>query len=630
MARRHLKAIAGALSHRAEGPSPSPGRAAVMALATLGFGLVLWHRLQGLDAAAVAAALRGIPAPAWGAALAATWVSFWAVGRYDDTVHRHLGTGVPAAQARRAGASAIALSQFLGLGLVTGALVRWRMLPSLSLVEAGRVTVTVTVLFLAGWALVTAAAILAFGGPFALAAWAVLGLGALAVAAAVLPVRPPRGWPNLFTLSRMAGLAAVDCLAAGLALWLLWPGGAGLAHLLPIFLLALGAGLVSGTPGGIGAFEVTLLALMPGQGEAAAMAAVLAWRAVYFMLPAGLAALAVLRGPRAARRAVAAAPVPDVAAFPEAGLMRQGVFQPLGAGSTLFAAARTPHALVALREPLAGGGTAADLAALAERARREGRAGILYKAPPRLAAQARRAGLTVLPLAREGWIAPDRFALERPDCAMLRRKLRKAAAEGVIARCEAPVMAELQRLNADWVAAHGGELGFSMGRFEPGYLAGQRVYVARKGMRPVGFASFHAGPAGWSLDLLRPHPGAPDGTAQALIAAAIADAARAGVARLSLAAVPEPAFAPRGVLGPIFRLWPGAARSAAGLRQFKGAFAPRWERLYLIAPGPVALALAGWDLRRAIAHPPPVAATPAPGAETPIASPVSAWHMGRR
>ena len=612
----------------------------VMVLATAGFCALLWHRLQGLDIAAVLQALGRIGPMSWLAAGAATCASFWAVGRHDDTAHRHLGTGVPAGQARRAGFCGIALSQLLGLGVVTGALVRWRMLPSLTLLQAGRVTLAVSALFLGGWAIVTAAAILVLDGPFPGAARAGLAAGGLAALGALVPRLGLRGWPNLFTLGRMVGLAALDCLAAGLALWLLWPETMPLAALLPAFLLALGAGLLSGTPGGIGAFEVALLALLPGQDEAALMAGVLAWRGVYYLAPALFAALAVLRGPRAARRADVAAAVPAVAAFPEAGLMRQGVFQPLVAGGTLFAAARTAHALVVLREPLAGGARPADLRALTARAARAARAGVVYKAPPRLAAVARRAGLAVLPLAREAWLTPATFALETPARAHLRRKLRKAAQADVAARCEALSLSEIARLNADWVAARGGEQGFSMGRFEPDYLAGQRLYVARKGLRPVGFASFHSGAAGWSLDLLRPHPEAPDGTAHALVAAAIADAARAGVRRLSLAAAPEVAFASgpgRRMLGLLSCLAPGVRQAAPGLRQFKQAFDPRWERLYLIAPSLFSLAVAGWDIRRAILRPRPVSA---PAAQAPqaaaasaddnaIASSAGAWQMGR-
>ena len=311
-----------------------------------------------------------------------------------------------------AGFCGIALSQLLGLGVVTGALVRWRLMPSLGLWQAGRVTLVVSALFLAGWAVVTALAVLAAGGPTPGAALAVLCVGAIAVALALSPKAVGAGWPNLYTQTRVLALAALDCGAAAAAFWLLCPGDLALAPFLVAFLLALGAGLVSGTPGGIGAFELTLLALLPAQPEATLLAAILAWRVIYYLLPALLALVLVLRGPVASRRPDVLAPVPDTPAFPEAGLMRQGRFQPLIAGDTLFAAARTPHALIALREPLAGGADLTHLRALMARAGREARAGIVYKATPRMALQARRLGLAVLPLSG---FAPATAVLSLPE-----------------------------------------------------------------------------------------------------------------------------------------------------------------------------------------------------------------------
>ncbi len=260
----------------------------------------------------------------------------------------------------------------------------------------------------------------------------------------------------------------------------------------------------------------------------------------------------------------------------------------------------------------------------------------------------------MVPLAREAVLDPRAFRLDLPACAGLRRKLRRAAEAGVHARAEAPPMAELALLNAAWVAARGPEMGLSMGRFAPGYVAGQRIYVARQGVRPVGFATFHClpgdgargdgAPGEWTLDLLRPHPTAPEGTAQALIAAALADAQRAGVARLSLAAVPEAAFADGTGPAAWATRWQGRAQqfrgralaSAQGLWQFKAAFAPRWERRYLAAPGWPSLALAALDLHRAIRHPLPLpqeappppagAAVLPPKAEFGFASARNAWH----
>ena len=102
---------------------------------------------------------------------------------------------------------------------------------------------------------------------------------------------------------------------------------------------------------------------------------------------------------------------------------------------------------------------------------------------------------------------------------------------------------------------------------------------------------------------MRHGPEAPDGTMHALVTAAIAAAGRRGVSRLSLAAVPEAAF------GRNLTMDRALARhgcDGAGLLQFKAAFAPRWQPLYLAAPHRAALALAACEVARAIAHPPPL------------------------
>ena len=111
-------------------------------------------------------------------------------------------------------------------------------------------------------------------------------------------------------MSAAFGWAALDVSAAFAALFLLLPSGAEppLLALFPAFLFALGAGLYSGTPGGAGPFEVTLLA-MTATGLPAAMdvtaliSGILAFRVVYFAVPGTLAVIALMRAPLVARYA---------------------------------------------------------------------------------------------------------------------------------------------------------------------------------------------------------------------------------------------------------------------------------------------------------------------------------------
>lgn len=605
--------ISGTLAALRAEPGLRGGLRPVLALvATLAFCGLLLGRLGDLDAAALTARLAEVAPGDWLLALGFTAISYVAVAGHDETLHRHLATGIRPAMARRAGFAAIALSQFLGLGLITGALVRWRMLPGVSLGLALRLTGFVSVAFLAGWAVVAAAVLASLGTGHG--RWAAVVALVAAGAAAASVFAPRRGWPGLRVQARVIGLVALDCGAAALAFWVLAPEGLSLAALLPALVLAIGAGLVSGAPGGLGAIELTLLALLPQVEEAALLATVLAWRMVYFLAPALVGLAVLVRGPRRAERRQRPR-LPDEGpafgpGFAEAGLMRQGAFAPQRAGLAVWAAARLPNTLVALRAPLSAATVLpADCRALAHLARAEGRGVALYKVPPRVAAAARLAHWQVVAVAREAWLNPVGFRLETPARAGLRRKLRRAAEAGVTVRAESAAPEELAAVNAAWVAARGGELGFSMGRFDPAYLAAQRLYVARQGGRMVGFASFHIGTGDWALDLLRPDPGAPDGTAHALVTAALADGQRAGLTRLSLAAAPESAFPDaRGPAATAGRRMVREAtrRAGAGLMQFKSAFAPRWERLYIAAPRRPDLALAALEIRKAILRPGPL------------------------
>ncbi len=582
---------------------------------------LLVERLGDAGVGQVAAAIAGIGALPLAWAALATLISFLTVAGYDLAWHRHLGTGVEPERARRAGFAAIAIGQTVGFGVVSGALVRWRMLPELGLMAATRLSVLVAVSFMFALAIVTSTCLLLLpAAPFAGLAPFGLGLAILGLCASQFVAR--EAIPNLFTIARLGGLAAVDCLAAGLALWLLIPGDVALAVFLPAFLLALGAGLLSGAPAGLGAFELVLLALLPGDADVAVLAGVVTWRLVYFAVPAmvgvGAAMWAGAR-PGLPLRSAGLPPVP----IAEVGLIAQG---DLFLHSEGFVAGRTRHALVALS-------AVPDLQRFCRAAREEARWPVIYKLSARRAVAVRRAGLCVLAVAREAWLDPQTFRLEIAARAGLRRKLRRATAAGVSAGVEAlPDWTNLSRINAAWVAARGPERGFAMGRFDPAYLQRQVIVIARQNGAEVGFASFHVarlgGKAVWTLDLLRPDPAAADGTAQALVFAGLKAAQAEGVRHLSLAAVPVGADAANsGAVARLGRLLAGDG--VRGLDQFKSAFAPRWQRLYIAAPSALALLVAGFEIWRRVVRPVPLAqlnAMPAQLADYEIASDRNPWQ----
>ncbi|AWB47876.1 hypothetical protein HYN69_04540 [Gemmobacter aquarius] len=558
-------------------------------------------RLDHLDPAAIRDAVYDVSALQWALSLAAVAVGFLAVGGQERVLHRHLGTGMTGLNAFRAGMAAGAVSQTAGFGPVTGALIRWRLLPGLTLWQATRLSLAMTVGFLASLATLAALVLSTMQTtPYAPLAHAVLAVACLSLLLGALrptwlPLR--RHWPNAVTMLAFLFWATIDLVALGLALWALFPAPhqPPFTTLLPVVLLALGAGLASGAPAGVGAFEMTVLFLLPQVPDGPLMVAVLAWRAVFYALPAVAGALWAVFAPRNATPQPPGQPhSPQLAPRAETALHRQGDTCLLRLGPQSCLAGRTPHILAAMLNPFPGPPDPATLSALTAAARAENRLPALYKADARLAATARRHGLRPLRIAAEAVISPRGFDLAKPALATLRRKLRKATAAGItVTRGHDPHCPALARLNREWASLHGGERGFSMGRFCPAHLARQRLYVAWQGETPVAFASFHTAPAEWTLDLMRHGETLPDGTMQALVATAIHDAAAQGIPRLSLAAVPAlPA-----------RLARLATPRAAGLARFKQGFAPKWEPRYICAANLATLALAGFELSRAIHHP---------------------------
>lgn len=586
---------------------------------------LLRDRFAGTDPDQIIAAVGETPAIRWAAAGALTLGSFLAIGLYDVAIHRWLGTGVTAGRAALSGAAAIAVSQLVGLGLVSGTLARWHLLPGHSLERAARVTATVAASFLAALVVAIACAGLLAGLPGQAPGWLLPAGLCLAIALIALSLAQPRRFPvRLPSLKIMGGIfvaTMADTVLASLALWVLIPESAALpaTALVPAFMIALAAGMVSGTPAGAGPFELTLLWLLPGVPEADLLAAILAFRLVYFGLPALLGGVAMIAfaggGVRSAE--TRGAPCRNVAPpRAEAGLVGLGEVSWIDAGPGRMVAADTGQCRVALGDPAARpADRAATIAAFARNARAAGLVPALYKCGGRGAASARRLGWRAVHVADEMWLDPSAFETRTANRSRLRRKLRAAERAGVAVAAGAAhclPFAEMAAVAAEWSEARGGERGFSMGRWSPAYVSGQRVFLARHGGRLVAFATVHASSGEWALDLMRSTSAAPDGTMHALVTAAVADAAAAGCPRFSLAALPA-----QRVEAPGARI-PGCVAPGAGLRQFKTAFAPRREPLYLAAPGRVALLLAALDIARRIARPEPLLTPSGPPRARPV------------
>ena len=110
--------------------------------------------------------------------------------------------------------------------------------------------------------------------------------------------------PGVHVVLVQLGLAAVDILAAATALWILLPAaGVSFIAFAAVYATALTLGVLSHVPGGLGVFEVAILYAIGNKAPPSAVAAALViYRAIYFLLPVLLATL--LPAGFEARRAV--------------------------------------------------------------------------------------------------------------------------------------------------------------------------------------------------------------------------------------------------------------------------------------------------------------------------------------
>jgi phosphatidylglycerol lysyltransferase len=155
-------------------------------------------------------------------------------------------------------------------------------------------------------------------------------------------------------------------------------------------------------------------------------------------------------------------------------------------------------------------------------------------------------------------------------------------------------MAELKAVSHAWLSGRGAaEKGFSLGRFDPGYVNLAPVAVVRAGGRAVAFASLMPGYGSreaLSVDLMRHVPDAPPGTMDLLFAELIARARADGyrwfnLGMAPLAGVGETRYArPRERMARLAFEHGNRLYSYKGLRSFKEKFHPEWRGSYLAYP----------------------------------------------
>ena len=285
-------------------------------------GFVLMRTVSGLHWSELRAALAATSMEQIVAACALTACSYLALTGYDAVALRQLRVAVPYRTTALGSFTSFAISFTLGFPLITAGTVRYWIYSRVGLTAAkvASLTVIAGLTFWLGMALLIGIAMVIqpdeitevnrltgwinliigltiLGGMMFYLAWVSRGHRRIRMQGLRLEL------PGLsLTLSQLA-LGVIDlCCAAG-ALFVILPDGHGLNFIsfCAAYVLACLLGIASHMPGGIGAFEATMLNAVPAPSAEALLASLLLFRVIYYVGPFILA-LALLGANESVRR----------------------------------------------------------------------------------------------------------------------------------------------------------------------------------------------------------------------------------------------------------------------------------------------------------------------------------------
>jgi phosphatidylglycerol lysyltransferase len=279
----------------------------VAALALGGLVIALVHRLSwDLDYQAIIQALRHVPAHAVGLSVTATALSFIALIGREIYAVRYAAARVPAPILLIASFCGNALGNAVGFGALSGGAVRYRLYRSVGMApEAiGRIVAFISIGSGINIAVFTAASSLVAAPQISellhlpvvwteAIAWLIMAAALFFMIlcawppGALRPLRSVLTLPTPFVFIAQLVLTGLDVVAAAAALWVLLP--AERIALLPfaaVFAAATGLGALSLVPAGLGVFEaVVIFGLSNRISPNEVVAAILAYRGIYFLLP---------------------------------------------------------------------------------------------------------------------------------------------------------------------------------------------------------------------------------------------------------------------------------------------------------------------------------------------------------
>lgn len=271
---------------------------------------VAQHVSRSLDYHAVVVALRGLPSGLVFRSLLLALLSYAALVGRDACALRYANIRLPTSTFLVGAIAGAALGNSAGFGALTGAAVRYRIYRTAGVKadQVARLTLLTNVVSSVGLVLLSAGAtVVAAPAAGALLHLPVgllrgLGCGAAGLSACFLlwcrrGGRPIRVWrfqlerPGAKLALLQLALTILDVVLAGASLWVLQPTlSVGFLPFIGLYAVALLLGIIGHTPGGIGVFDAAILLALGGTVEpSAAVAGLLAYRAIYFLFPLLLA-----------------------------------------------------------------------------------------------------------------------------------------------------------------------------------------------------------------------------------------------------------------------------------------------------------------------------------------------------
>ena len=207
-------------------------------------------------------------------------------------------------------------------------------------------------------------------------------------------------------------------------------------------------------------------------------------------------------------------------------------------------------------------------------------------------------GFSIQKVGESAAVPLESFQIEGRRRGNLRRAWRKAAEEGATFEVLPPerisdIIPELAAVSDVWLAEHaGGEKGFSMGGFHPGYVSEFPVAVVRFHGAIVAFATLWttAAKSSFSMDLMRYGPNGPKNIMDYLFVELIAWGRTQGYQAFEFGMAPLAGLEDRPLapvmsrVGKLFFERGEEIYNFQGVRRYKDKYDPVWQPRYIAAP----------------------------------------------